>query len=687
MKKPKISLDTAKIKGFFVEHGEKFLVAIAVAILVSFAISALNRETLPDDLRAPRIAARSDDARAKIESSKPPAKIVPSLDFVGGVTAWSAGGIQTGSYKLANPLSTPTFPDPVKRTDPTLFPVTEMQVVPFRGPVTLLAALAPAAVAPTGPAIAPAGPPVGPAKAPPREQRPRPAGPGVTGGLPAIGGLPMGPGALGNVQGGPQPLPASMRLPGPQSTGFAEYREGVMVTALIPFEAQNEEYERVFQHARKVTTGTAGTQEQRGQNQRDLDTPHYVWCRLERTDTTDGSVKLLDFGDVEQVRTDWKSPERRKAITVRISPEYRKLEADMRDWGAQVEEVVDPDYVAQPWLTWPLPPLLLHDWGLDAAHPKIPLASAQASAVGPAAGPKQPGDDAGFGDDKGAPVGPGQGPAMRQRTMMMPPGAGRPGLMEGEQADAHAVPYKLFRFVDFDVTSGHAYQYRVQLLLRNPNFGLEPQLLAKPDPNAAIYRETPWSEKSPSATFPPETQLASAGINRQHKTEPKAKLGILLWDKHDAIQLLKEVELDVGDVANFGKQTVKEVADAVTRTVHDVSADFTTGAVLVDLRGNEEKLPGSDNLTDPAELLLLTNVGDPEHSQLIVLNEAVDRPLIDAWDKTHKVPAAAAAEVPIGAVRPTVTPPVNPRVPGPAGNSLPPRQTPPRVNNNPTKTR
>lgn len=684
MKKPKVNFDSAKIKAFFAEHGEKFLVAIAVAILVSFGISAINRETLPENLRAPSIKTRASNAQVAVNSSKPPAKIVPNLDYVGGVAAWSAG-IQPSAYKLSNPLSVPAFADPVKRTDPALLAVTEVQVVTFVGAVPMNAALAPP-VAPAGP-VAPAPNLLHPAptptpKTPARDIRAKAGASASPGGLPGVGGLP----GIGNVQAGPQPIPPAMRLPGPQSTGYAEFHEGVIVTGLIPVEAQQEEYERVFEHARRASAdASAGTAAQRAQSMRDTDTPRYVWCRLERTDTTDGSVKVIDFGDVPQVTLDWKYPERRKAIAAQIrgiSPEFKKLEADMKNWGMQVPDVIDPDYAGPWWLTWPLPPVLLHDWGRDAAHAKIPLATADATDATTGA-TKASGDQDPFADPNN-PAGPGPaGPRRPPRSMnrmgpgMMP----NEGLRGGDDVGAPAVPYKLFRFVDMDVLPTHAYQYRVQLLLKNPNYGLEPQLLAKPDLNAPIYRETPWSEKSPVATFPAEVQLVSVGIDRQRRIEPKGNLGILLWDKPDALQLLKKTELELGDVANFGEQKVKDVVDVVTRTVRDVSADFNSGAVLVDMRGNDEKLPGTDSLTDPGELLLLTDIAHPDKMQFIVLNEAFDRSSVEAWDRTHKVPPALAAPANNGIVAPQgiVKPPPTglPKTPG-QGIGLPPIRNPVR---------
>ncbi len=63
-------------------------------------------------------------------------------------------------------------------------------------------------------------------------------------------------------------------------------------------------------------------------------------------------------------------------------------------------------------------------------------------------------------------------------------------------------------------------------------------------------------------------------------------------------------------------------------TVHDIEAEFLSQAALIDVRGNLDKLPGTDKLLDASEVLMLTNVDDSEHpeqTRLVVLNEALDR--------------------------------------------------------------
>ena len=237
----------------------------------------------------------------------------------------------------------------------------------------------------------------------------------------------------------------------------------------------------------------------------------------------------------------------------------------------------------------------------------------------------------------------------------------------------------------FDVAPGHAYQYRVQMLLRNPNFGLDPALLVKPDASAPLYRETPWSDKSAAAALPPDSRFIAGEILRRKRVELRVKnLGVLQWDHKSALDLLlqrKEVEL--GEVLNYiGKEaTLKDVMDGVTRTVHDVETEFLTQAALIDMRGNEEKLPGGDNLLDTSEVLLLTNVDDlahPEQTRLVVVNQAIDQAAVEQWEATHKVPAGLANlnGAPGGLLGPLGGPPATaPKTPVPAPRPTPRRPT------------
>ncbi len=104
----------------------------------------------------------------------------------------------------------------------------------------------------------------------------------------------------------------------------------------------------------------------------------------------------------------------------------------------------------------------------------------------------------------------------------------------------------MFRFIDLKVEPGHSYQYRVQMLLRNPNFGLEAKVLMKPDTASVAYKETPWSEKSSAVQIPADTRLLAGPIDRPKRQEPKAQVSIFTFDMDQAIELLKEYDTELG---------------------------------------------------------------------------------------------------------------------------------------------
>ena len=683
--KTKLKFDMDKVKEFGKEHGEKFGLALAVLILGSFIVKAVSRDRLPEQLEPDKIVNQSHAADAKIKSvpTPPPGQeVVPiKLGQVGNEIGFGPKGVDVLE------LTRQPIQDPVKRVDPSLFAVEELRAVPFRGAITMNAAaggIAPApGPAPAGPAAAPA-----PGLVPGRAPAP---GRGVRGAAARLGThRPSLRRASGSRAPRPmprhrvlQPFPPDFHQPGPPSSGFAEGHYGIVITGLIPDQAQREEYARRFKNARRgvMVEGAAAGGRGRDRAEIEADSPQFVWSFLERTDTTAGTTIVLDFGDTQGVGHDRSQPDKalsdatRKQVTeLGLHPAIRvALEKEEHSWAVNANEVVDKNYLSDPWFSWELPPVLLRDWGAEAAHlPQIPLA-----AVAVAPGEAQPavqrrpaGDDfsqTGCGGSRAGDTGRSTGAQRRCRA------AARPAPTRPAQADE--VPYKLFRFVDLNVEPGHAYQYRVRMLLRNPNFGLEKQVLLKPDTTQMIaYRQTPWSEMSPSVVIPPNTRLVGGSIDRPKHKEETAKVGIFTFDMVQAVELIKEFDTELGALVGttVPDQTIKGFADPVTRQIRDVTGDFRSPAVLLDMRGDDEKLPGAAGLTDPGEMLLLDDIDHPESARLIVVNEAKDKPIIDKWKKLHEPPAAPAAAAPGGLGVPAATQkPAGGLVPG--GGLLPPR--------------
>ncbi len=367
--KLKVKLDSDAIKKFFTEHAEKLGVAAALCLLIWFVAGAFKRETLPPNLRTESITDRSRQANEQlVRIATPPANELPPPVEVDGKIVPPA----TGAYDFLPLFKDTPLDDPNKNGDPNLFPIMELQAWGFRGAV---------AVAATGLGDRPRG---GPAVPTPTVADTAPKAKPKTGReaakserIPQF--TPFGPG-IGQAAGGPRPIPQQFFLPGAPSTGNAEARAGVIVTGAVPEELLQKAYDSCFQHSMRGTEATgpqAGAEPRGPQRQLDNSKPQYMAWRLERTELDAAGkaveTKTIDTGDVEQVYhdfTDIGRPEVLKAL--KPGKAFIKLQDDPKTWAGHGEEVVAGEFLGPAWLSWPLPPLLLHDWGREAAHPAFP---------------------------------------------------------------------------------------------------------------------------------------------------------------------------------------------------------------------------------------------------------------------------------------------------------------------------
>lgn len=101
--------------------------------------------------------------------------------------------------------------------------------------------------------------------------------------------------------------------------------------------------------------------------------------------------------------------------------------------------------------------------------------------------------------------------------------------------------YLLFRYLDFDVQSDYAYRYRVRLKIRNPNYGIAPELLGGADPAIANgpERDSPLSNISDAAVVPSTVNYFLEDVGRDPYREEKirfsesnavAQLSVFDWD-------------------------------------------------------------------------------------------------------------------------------------------------------------
>lgn len=242
-----------------------------------------------------------------------------------------------------------------------------------------------------------------------------------------------------------------------------------------------------------------------------------------------------------------------------------------------------------------------------------------------------PGGPMGGGDSDGPPMGGAGSRGMRTPPSgmssrmggpggMMPPGMGSGGMMgggmggmmgggEGGMGMEMKLPeYRMFRFVDTTVEPGKTYRYRVQISVRNPNFGLPAQYLSQADLADKPILAAKKSEPSPLAHVPDKTGLLVRSLRKGETRKSKTGYEVLVLAENPETgnYSLKSLTTELGAFANFDKKQAKG-PDAKN------AESVTTNSLLVDARGRAEdgdsKKGGTTGPTEPLELLFLCEDG------------------------------------------------------------------------------
>lgn len=239
-------------------------------------------------------------------------------------------------------------------------------------------------------------------------------------------------------------------------------------------------------------------------------------------------------------------------------------------------------------------------------------------------------------------------------------GYGMPGMPGIKQP---IVKYKMIRFFDFTAEPGKSYQYRVRVMIEDPNRPLDKSA----EPNARIldqvvadrlakltaadeeyqktsgkprrtyWLQTEWSEPSNVVTVvSPENfvgggatggrsiKLAAVGPSVEIE-EPKGKVVTVVWDRRRATEVPAEREVLRGAFLDFTDKA--DVLQPLTLQIKRIEEfNFDTEAFLADLRGGESLLLDVDKTTKeekplsvPAEYLVIDGDG-----RLMVRSEVDD---------------------------------------------------------------
>jgi hypothetical protein len=189
MKKPKISMDSAKMQAFFLNHVEKILLGVMVLLMLlliyqGFSLKGLDGGKDPKGLiQASNTAMQHIDNSERWNEVKEEKKKLVDMTVAQKVKE-SQLPTNPLQYFLTSTLKRPDFPKLSPRQDPKLFPPIHLVIHPVLGPVASLV---------TSPTELDPLVPLPPADAPiPKKKKAKPADlAGAEGGMPGDGAMPQ----------------------------------------------------------------------------------------------------------------------------------------------------------------------------------------------------------------------------------------------------------------------------------------------------------------------------------------------------------------------------------------------------------------------------------------------------------------------------------------------------------------
>jgi hypothetical protein len=336
----------------------------------------------------------------------------------------------------------------------------------------------------------------------------------------------------------------------------------VVITGLVPFEKQSEAYRNAFRDALAYDPAN--------------DVPAYVDFNVQRAEINSPA--------------DDKNPNFSKIFAF-----TEAVKETTKDWSQTLPEVVDSKCVDSAALTFPLGPLQNRQWSENVAHDKIPLLN-----------PYGTRGDAIDGDNAGRNGNPSINRAEEAARR-------DPRLTQGRQVrpgnDSNAVGYKLLRFFDFTVEPGKSYKYKMCLVLKNPNYGIDPGKLEKADFAKEKTLSTPFSDPTARIDVPKDTQVLVGAAKPDDLSPGKFPVVLLTWVKRTGRSGYYPLStVDRGQVLNFSNvkiDPVLETPSPATPDTEDIKSDLISDAVVLDMDGGNRLVGKDRKLTAPRDLLLM----------------------------------------------------------------------------------
>lgn len=656
-------------KSLLLTHGEKIGLAVVGVVVLLLLWSALGQEGLSDSQQPDDLIALASSAKQHITEATwadyPEKPELPPIDSQATFTP-----LKVQPYETVATLNPPIWTRKNKRTDPKLLPPIQLEAHSGYGAFALVDPNAMQYGGMPGAPGAMPGAPVGPGASgqpgalinPNEGALINPNQGGLFG--PGGGGL-LAPGGEGMLGGGgmlglpgQRPLPQWVPIEGvqPGMGSKLEGRHWIVVNALVPKAKQIEAFDLAFAEAEGYKPAA--------------DMPEYIAYQVQRTEIVPGeepqweTIAGVTAKQIAQDTRQWSTQAGGMGGPSMGGPALGgpgTMMPGMPGGANAPREIVDPRYL-HPVLTFPLGPLVMENWDEEVTHTQVPLAPTpeelrqqmlnrrplqqEPEATPQAQGEETPGFFEQLNQRRGNPNGPGMGQYPGGPGMGQYPGG--PGYGEGGYGPGmggygmnpelrRPVPYYLLRYFDFDAEPGKSYQYRIRLVMRDPNYhrpavsgmGGDPMMarratvmaspgMASPggemggpasnlervpekylDPSVVErlnatketlrpFRVTDWSESSPVCQCElGETMLAGevkAPTRGRFYDVPSAVVLVEEFDFETGLKTSVEQKFSRGDTGHL-KADIEVIDPVLKQLVKKKEQTFAVDATVLDIRG------------------------------------------------------------------------------------------------------
>ena len=518
--KKKLNLGSGGIKGLILNHIEKAVLGIVVALFVLLVARSMGLQgdfaLKPDELQEASV-----QAETTIKQPKPPLKERVTLPHWEDIARGIDDDVLASPYGLPLRWMHPLFPGATLRTEPEVFPLEELRAATGFGGIQLSTA-------------------------------------GVGGGAAVgVGAEAAMPSAYGAEGGG-------MAMDAP---GNVKGQRWVVLTGLLPYKKQWHEYGRVFRNAELKDPRR--------------DVPQYIHYQVHRAEITPGvDPQPEDWKPINVVRElvktrAWAGAQPEVIFPKFLHPPVPNMVPMAFPLPPMVRKVFGEEIAHEPQIPRyfqmeapKLPELDIDKIEDDPTKLRDPrlrgMAGAASGGAYGGAGEGGPGMDYGmaYEQDYGAYGGAGGGFGYGAEGGMalggMEGGYGGYGMgMQRREIPEH----QLFRFFDFSVEPGKYYRYRVMLRLANPNYELPIQYLADETLAESTFVEAPWSEDSRTIRVPMDSRVLAGPVkpSLNINVPPRGSIVAVHFDSANGKEVAEEFEVDRGQVLNFlGVEVAKD---------------------------------------------------------------------------------------------------------------------------------